>query len=198
MQSLCERNNALWNCCVIKPDRAHEVLLVSNKIFLNSESYRAVESLTGVPWIFVGMVHYREADFNFGLSIAQGDPWASVSRHVPRGRGPFKSWHDAAVDALIRCAPFAAKWKDWTPGGLLTIGEMYNGTGYEQYHDENSPYNWGATNHEERGKYEADGKYNPAAWDNQIGLAAILSMLLRQNKEVISACLQSTPAPLPG
>jgi lysozyme family protein len=122
-------------------------------------------------------VHYREADLSWGLSIAQGDRWDRVSTHVPRGRGPFQSWRDAAIDALVKCAPFAARWTDWSMGGALTMFEEYNGTGYEEFHHENSPYNWGATNHEERGKYVADGKYDPAAWDKQIGAAALMKAL---------------------
>jgi hypothetical protein len=51
-------------------------------------------------------------------SLAQGDPWNRTSVHVPKGRGPFKSWEDAAVDALTNCAPFAARWRDWSIGGI--------------------------------------------------------------------------------
>jgi hypothetical protein len=53
--------------------------------------------------------------------IAQGDPWAAKSTHVGACRGPFKSWEDAAVDALVNCAPFAARNKDWSIGGILTL-----------------------------------------------------------------------------
>lgn len=186
-------NNTLWSTCQITPARLHEALNVSTHIFLNSGPYRAVQTDTGVPWILIGMLHYRECSFRFDLSLAQGDPWNRLSTHIPRGRGPFKSWHDAAVDALAKCSPYAARWKDWTPGGLLTIGEAYNGFGYEEYHDENSPYNWGATNHEERGKYTADGKYSAKAWDMQLGLAAILKAMEQQNQQEVSACLALTP-----
>lgn len=193
LAALAARNNELWQSCVVKPDRQHAVASVASRIFLNAGEYRKVAMATGVPWVFVGMVHYREADLDFTKSIAQGDPWQTVSRHVPRGRGPFHSWYDAAIDALVRCPPFAAKWKDWTPGGLLTIGEAYNGFGYEEYHHENTPYNWGATNHEELGKYTVDGKYDPTAWDSQIGLAAILKSLIQQNQEAVASCLELTP-----
>lgn len=185
-------NNKLWVTCQVLPKDSHAAILVANRIFLNSGPYRDVQTATKVPWIFVGMLHYRECSFDFGLSIAQGDPWNRISRHIPKGRGPFHSWHDAAVDALVKCAPFAGKWKDWTAGGLLTIGEAYNGFGYEEYHDENSPYNWGGTNHEEAGKYTADGKYCASAWDSQLGLAAIMRSMMTLNEQEVMACLAST------
>lgn len=179
-------NNVLWKTCVILPNRYDEVFKLGQKLNTPSRvlDYKNVFVDTDVPWWVVAIIDYRESDCDRTCSIAQGDPWNKVSRHTPRGRGPFKSWHDTAVDALIRCAPFAAKWKDWSPGGTLTLTESYNGFGYEEYHHETSPYNWGATNHEERGKYEEDGKYNPAAWDNQIGCAAILKVLMKLNDEV--------------
>src|SRR6267142_47315 len=79
--------------------------------------YQSVSQKTGVPWFFIAVVHEREASQNWGLSLAQGDPWNKVSVHVPAGRGPFASWEDAAVDALVNCAPHAARNKDWSIGG---------------------------------------------------------------------------------
>src|SRR4051794_30418486 len=79
--------------------------------------YRAVSAKTGIPWPFIAVVHERECSQNWSGSLAQGDPWNRVSVHVPAGRGPFKSWEDAAVDALVNCAPHAARNKDWSIGG---------------------------------------------------------------------------------
>ena len=45
--------------------------------------------------------------------------------HVPAGRGPFRSWEEAAIDALANCAPYAARNKDWNIGGALTELERY-------------------------------------------------------------------------
>ena len=77
-------------------------------------------------------------------SLAQGDPWNRVSVHVPAGRGPFKSWEDAAVDALVNCSPYAARNKDWSIGGTLTMLEQYNGLGYAA-RGRPSPYVWSGT-----------------------------------------------------
>src|SRR3954468_4720639 len=85
------------------------------------QRYQPVALKTGVPWFVIAVIHEREASQNWSKSLAQGDPWNKKSVHVPKGRGPFKSWEEAAIDALANCSPYAAKWRDWTPGGALTL-----------------------------------------------------------------------------
>lgn len=135
--------------------------------------YQAVEKETGVIWPFIGVAHERECSQNWAGSLAQGDPWNQVSRHVPAGRGPFKSWEEAAVDALVHCAPYAARNKDWTIGGALTMLEEYNGLGYAA-RGRPSPYIWSGTDQYVSGKYVLDGVYDPNAVDSQLGCAGLL------------------------
>lgn len=135
--------------------------------------YQAVEKLTGVPWFLIAVIHERESDQNWNSNIAQGDPWNRVSVHVPKGRGPFKSWQDAAVDALVNCSPFAAHNHDWSVGGSLTLLEEYNGLGYAA-HGVPSPYIWSGTNQYSRGKYVRDGVYDANVVDAQLGCAGLL------------------------
>lgn len=162
---LIKKNQSLWTDCQIAVNRREEVLITSNRLVSHDakQQYLALQDATGVPWWAIAIIHEREASQNFNDSLAQGDPWRRVSTHVPRGRGPFKSFFDAGVDALVHCAPFVSRWKDWTAGGALTILELYNGTGYEDYHNEVSPYIWGATNHQQWGKYVSDG-LSPYKW----------------------------------
>lgn len=75
--------------------------------------YQAVSAKTGVPWPVIAVIHERECSQDWSGSLAQGDPWNRVSVHVPAGRGPFRSWEEAAVDALVNCPPHAARNKDW-------------------------------------------------------------------------------------
>ncbi|MEB2632019.1 hypothetical protein SOP94_26820, partial [Peribacillus frigoritolerans] len=128
---------------------------------------------TGVPWPIIAVAHEREASQSWQAQLSQGDPWNKVSIHVPRGRGPFKSWDDAAVDALVNCSPFLSRWTDWRIGGALVALEAYNGFGYYN-RGVPSPYIWAMTNQYRRGKYVADGHYDPMAIDRQIGCAALL------------------------
>ena len=172
-----------WQKAQVVPSRLAQVNALAKRACapVAKAAYQQIaQKVWGSPdrWWFIPIVHYREADFDFSKSIAQGDPWDAISTHVPRGIGPFDSFSDAAVFTLTRCAPYPAKWTDWTIGGVLTLFILYNGTGYEDYHHEVSPYDWGATTMEEEGKYVADGKYNPSVWDTQVGAAAMLGAMV--------------------
>jgi lysozyme family protein len=139
--------------------------------------YLAVSTKTGVPWPFIAVVHERESSQNWAASLAQGDPWNRVSVHVPAGRGPFESWEDAAIDALVDCAPHAAANKDWSIGGALTMLERYNGLGYAA-RGIPSPYIWSGTDQYRSGKYVRDGVFDPHAVDSQLGCAGLLMAMM--------------------
>lgn len=188
--ALISRNAELWAKASILPSRAIEVKAVALRLTHESAKaqYELISKATNVPWWVIAVIHEREADQDFTCSIAQGDPLDRPSRHVPRGRGPFfnhpkdppgqDAFYRGAIDALENCPPQPAFWHNWTAGGTLTLLELYNGTGYEEYHHENTPYDWGATDQEERGKYTGDGQFNPHAWDTQIGCAAMLKAMM--------------------
>ena len=139
--------------------------------------YQAVSARTGVPWAFIAVTHERECSQDWTGSLAQGDPWNRVSVHVPAGRGPFKSWEDAAVDALVNCSPYAARNKDWSIGGTLTMLERYNGLGYAA-RGRPSPYIWSGTDQYRSGKYVRDGVYDPNVIDSQPGCAGLLMAMM--------------------
>jgi lysozyme family protein len=139
--------------------------------------YQMVERVTRVPWFVVAVIHEREASQSWSGSLAQGDPWNKVSVHVPAGRGPFESWEDAAVDALVNCAPHAARWKDWSAGGAMTLLEQYNGLGYARM-GRPSPYVWAGTDQYVSGKYVRDGEYDPNVVDKQMGCAGLLKAMM--------------------
>lgn len=139
--------------------------------------YQAVSVRSGVPWAVVAVIHERECSQDWAGSLAQGDPWRQVSVHVPAGRGPFSSWEEAAVDALVHCAPYAARNTDWSIGGTLTKLEEYNGLGYAARHQP-SPYIWSGTDQYKSGKYVRDGVYDPNAVDNQPGCAGLLLSMM--------------------
>ncbi len=155
--------------------------------------YRAVEKLTGVPWWFIAVTHEREASQSWAGSLAQGDPWNQVSTHVPAGRGPFKSWEDAAVDALVNCGPFAARNKDWSIGGTLAKLEEYNGLGYAS-RGRPSPYIWSGTDQYVSGKYVRDGVYDPDVVDQQLGCAGLLMAMMALDPTITFTGAVITPA----
>jgi len=63
-------------------------------------------------------------------------------------------------------------------GGALTLLEEYNGLGYAA-RGRPSPYIWASTNQYVKGKYIADGNYDPNAVDRQLGCAALLVRMMQ-------------------
>lgn len=155
--------------------------------------YQEIERATKVPWFVVAVIHERESSQRWDRQLAQGDPLGQVSTHVPKGRGPFYNHPDdpplqdafyrAALDALSDCAPYAAKWKDWSPGGAMTLLEQYNGLGYAN-RGLPSPYVWSGTDQYIKGKYIADGVFDPDTVDKQLGCAALIMAMMELDPSI--------------
>jgi lysozyme family protein len=171
---LVAANAARW--ARAKLTRSSEFNPVAKRLIAAKARYQAVEAKTGVPWYVIAVIHERESSQSWAGSLAQGDPWNKVSTHVPAGRGPFKSWEDAAVDALVNCAPYASRNKDWSIGALLTLLEGYNGLGYFNKGIP-SPYVWSGTDQYVKGKYVRDGVFDANTVDKQLGCAGLLLVM---------------------
>lgn len=99
------------------------------------------------------------------------------------------------MDALTGCAPHASSWKDWSAGGALTLLEQYNGLGYAN-RGLSSPYIWAGTDQYVKGKFVADGVFDPNEVDHQLGCAAILKAMMAIDPS-ISFGTQAKPQTLP-
>lgn len=159
--------------------RSTQIEAQAAKIRANKARYEVVAAKTGVPWDVIAVIHYRESSGNFAGVLHNGQKIIGTGKKttlVPKGRGPFSSWEQAAVDALMNCAPYAGKNKDWSLANTLEILERYNGLGYRKK-GLPSPYLWAGTDQYVKGKYVADGKYDPNHVDRQLGVAALLIAL---------------------
>lgn len=185
-------NERRWKAA--KVTRNHES--IARSLVAAKRRYQAVEVRTGVPWSAIAVIHERESSQNWGRSLAQGDPWDRVSTHVPAGRGPFVSWEAAAIDALVNCAPHAARNTDWSIGGTLAKLEEYNGLGYAA-RGRPSPYVWAGTNQYQSGKYVRDGVYDPNAVDSQPGCAGLLMAMMALDPTITFTGTKITKAPIP-
>lgn len=174
--TLLQENTKRWNACRVPADKGPAFKRVADRIVANKAIYQEIEKETGVPWWFIGVVHYRESNLDMSTNIANGQRYDRKTTIVPKGRGPFSSFKEAAVDALTKCAPYAAKNKDWTPGGAMTMFEKYNGLGYANK-GLPSPYVWAGTDQYTSGKYVADHVYDPTKVDTQLGCAGITKFL---------------------
>lgn len=165
---------------------------IAVQLFKTKKRYQDVESETGVPWPIIAVIHERESSQNFTTQLGQGDPLNRVSVHVPAGRGPFDAWEDGAYDALVNCAPYLARRKDWSLSAALTALETYNGIGYAAK-GVPSPYLWSGTDQYRSGKYVADGVYDPNKIDAQLGCAALLMSLMALDPSITFTGLKVVP-----
>ncbi|WP_257168565.1 hypothetical protein [Bradyrhizobium sp. SRS-191] len=190
--SLSRMNGERWD----KVRATREVSSIARRLVAARPRYQSVAKRTGVPWAIIAVIHERESSQSWSRSLAQGDPWDRVSVHVPAGRGPFESWEEAAVDALVNCAPYAARWQDWSIGGALTLLEQYNGLGYAR-RGVPSPYVWAGTDQYRAGKYVRDGVYDPRAVDRQPGCAGLLKAMMEIDPSISFAAGPEEAKPPP-
>lgn len=143
------------------------------------ERYENVGAQTGVPWHFIAVTHGLEASFNFRAHFHNGDfPLTARTRQVPAGRPtkwlPPSDWESSAKDAL-RLLGYVGQ-SDWSLERTLYRLEAYNGLGYRGL-GVPTPYLWSFSNHYERGKFVADGKFSHTAKSQQCGAAVMLKLL---------------------
>lgn len=141
--------------------------------------YLTVGQRLGIPWHFIAAIHGLEASFNFRAHYHNGDfPLSRRTRQVPANRPPVwqppSDWESSAADAL-RLMGFANQ-KDWSLTRMLHRLEAYNGFGYRRA-GRASPYLWSFSSHYTRGKFIADGRYDPRARSQQCGAAVMLKLL---------------------
>ncbi|RPE05567.1 hypothetical protein EGT74_24605 [Chitinophaga lutea] len=174
-------------CKVSNPDQVDAVI---QKIEAGKPRYQFVAQITGVPWFFISVVHQLESGGKFTTHLHNGDPLTARTKKHPAGRPlngepPF-TWEESAVDALTlmgyarkEAKPGEKKTESLTWGitSILDRLERYNGLGYRKVGIP-SPYLWSGSQHYEKGKFVADGEYNPNAVSKQIGAAVILVRMM--------------------
>jgi lysozyme family protein len=175
------KNKERWDGMHISTAKGPLFKAVADRLIFNKPRYEAVskalkEKGYTIPWEFIAVAHQREASGDFTKYLGNGQALSKKTTIVPKGRGPFSSWEEGAIDALLNAAPYAAKNKDWTIGGTLTKLEEYNGLGYASK-GLPSPYVWAGTDQYNKGKYVADGVYDANHVDTQLGCAGLLKFM---------------------
>lgn len=176
---------SFWQKAKLNATRLSDANHAADKILkFRHEFYEPVEAATGIPWFVLGAIDMREENFNHTGYFGNGDPLNKKTVHVPRGRGPFKTWYEGAIDAIhldgLDRLPSGGHWDIVTS---LIKCEAFNGSGYAHM-GMRSPYVWGGTNMQQRGKYVKDSHFDPSAWDVQIGCAAVLLALKAKGIDV--------------
>jgi lysozyme family protein len=181
---------ALWRGMVVtKGAKAAAVKAAQTIIRLGDAGrYAKIQQTTGVPWFVTGLIHMRESNWNFATWLHNGDPMRDRNGRplktvrVPAGRppNPAVDFDAGAYDAFVTLKGFD-KIKVWGAPIIAYINESYNGFGYRHpARNIPSPYLWGGTNRQKRGKFVSDGVYDRNVWDTQLGVMAVL-------KEIITA-----------
>lgn len=172
---------AQWNRMITNLERVPEATRAAHYAIEHRDIYRDVEEVTGVPWTLTATIHRRESDAQdrfgnplFTSYLGNGQPLDMRTTIVPKGRGPFtgpSAFLNGAVDAYRIDRLDAVR--DWRLEKMLYYGELLNGAGYAA-RGLPSPYLWGGTSVQKRGKFIKDGVFSAAAMDKQLGIAPIL------------------------
>jgi lysozyme family protein len=157
--------------------------------------YGAVPAKTGIPASWIAASFEREASSDFRCSPAQGDRWDRKSIHVPANRGPFDSWEAAALDAYHLDGLDKIGAEHWSWALCCYYGELFNGFGYRGKGIP-SPYLWGGTNIQKRGKYVRDGVYDDTVMDTQLGIIPIMKRMVELEPSLQIGKPGVTPAPV--
>lgn len=174
----------MWRSIAIKASDLSGASKYARKIVDNEAKYRAVSAATGVPWYFIGALHMRESGCDFAGVLHNGDRIIGTGRktyRVPKNRGPFNSWAEAATDALK--LKDLHKIKDWSIERMGYHAELFNGVGYIGK-GVNSAYLWAGSSHEQRGKYVADHVWDKDFDDPQIGVMTVLKRLCELRPDI--------------
>lgn len=183
LKSEYERN---WANLEIRPARLEDANAVARKAIKGKATYQQVERLTDVPWHFIALCHYRESNFDFDTYLGNGESLHRATSIVPKGRGPFASFVDGAVDAL-RIENYVGA-KDWGVARTLFRLEGFNGFGYHAKGC-NSPYLYGGSTlygppEARAGKFVRDHVFDPSHVDSQLGTAVILHAMMSLDSSI--------------
>ncbi|MGE4371695.1 MAG: peptidoglycan-binding protein [Xanthobacter sp.] len=159
---------------------------MARRIIRGKARYQTVAESSGVPWAFIGVLHARESSCDFRGILHNGERILGTGRKtrlVPKGRGPFSNWEQAARDvlALKGLKPGAVA---WSVERCLYEGERFNGFGYRM-RGVPSAYLWSYSNQYRKSKYVADGKWSSEAIDKQIGIAPLMKRLMVLDPSVV-------------
>jgi lysozyme family protein len=178
-EDLQEEYQSCFERCEMRADFSDNVAYYVKRLKQGKPNYQLAESETAVPWVFIGLIHGMECGFNFAGHLHNGDRLTARTANVPKGcpkkgEPPF-TWIQSAQDALRMKK--LDKVIDWSVPHMLYLLEGYNGFGYRR-RGLPSPYLWSFSNIYEKGKFVADGKFDPSAVSKQCGAGLLLKAIL--------------------
>ena len=149
LEALSKQYQLLFDTMIIHPGKMNSVIAYARQMTANKARYESVLAAvkkqfpaSSIPWQFIACVHYMEAGLSFNRHLHNGDKLTARTVQVPKGRPisgqpPF-TFEFSATDALVYQG--LHKETNWGIPNMLYKLEAYNGFGYRQYHNINSPY----------------------------------------------------------
>lgn len=171
----------LWKTMTVSADWRAKADAIAKKIVASQGRYAAAVGGTTVPWWFVAVVHSMECSLRFDQHLHNGDPLTAQTVRVPKGRPPTGSppfsWEDSARDSIVY--EKHNKVTDWSLPSVLFHWHRYNGINNEYKRRKiPTPYLWSGSQHYRKGKYVADGEFDPEQVSRQVGAAVLLKSLI--------------------
>jgi lysozyme family protein len=187
-----------WNEMTVSSGDKLAADAVARRILANKDRYLTLQQKLGVPWHWVSLAHYREANLSFLCHLHNGDSLRARTTHVPAGHplsgDPPFTWEYSAIDALTMAPHQLDKIKDWSFGQYCYQLEKYNGWGYRGK-GVTSSYLWAHSDQHESGKYVSDGVYDANAIDKQLGCLVVLGSLMALDPTIAHPPGGQTQAP---
>jgi lysozyme family protein len=172
--------------------RQTEVNATATRLLTCLPHYAQASAQTGVPACWLAAVGEREGGAEiFRTYFGNGDPLNRPTRDVPRGRGPFASFEAGLLDALHYDHIDQGNPQPWTWPWACWRGEAWNGFG-PRAHGRHTGYLWAGTSIYRGGKYVSDGKWDPNAQDEQLGIVPVMMHMMALDA---SLSLDGQPSP---
>ena len=106
----------LFDLCKTRQSRVRFVTKSAAKAIKYKKRYVEVANEIGCPWEFIAAIHMRESNAHFVGVLHNGERIIGTgkkTRLVPRGKGPFDTWQEAAVHALkMKKLHLIKEWSD--------------------------------------------------------------------------------------
>lgn len=174
----------------IRPECERLLAQAANRLLRDKAVYRRISDATGVPIAALMALAEREMSGNLHCYLGNGQRLTMRTTIVPKGRGPFpdtiEGFIAGALDALHLDGldQVAKTVEGWSMTRFCYESELWNGFGYRA-RGIPSPYVFGATTVQKRGKYVRDGVYDPNVMDPQLGTLAIVEELFKLDPSLV-------------
>ncbi len=170
---------------VMRMTRDSQIAEAADRILERKSRYAEVSANTGVPAAWLMAVDERESSGDVRSYLGNGEKIIGTGAKtvlVPAGRGPFQTWQDGAIDAIVY--ERIDRVDGWSMPRACYEAETWNGFG-PRNHGRYTGYLWAGTNVYTGGKYVSDGHWDPNETDQQLGIVPLMLRLAELDSSLV-------------